>query len=217
MQSNRRQHGLPSRTRRAALAALMLAPLAAAAPVAALAQSAKPNRSETITYINNVLRKTLGTAITHTEYGRLAFTDYSMGYDPSMQTYSTHAVETLDTRVERWQVRVVNTTRRTKWTMRDAVAVEDMTVTESRNGVEFTSNELRRVRVKFRSPSVRNHAMQQIYRNGMFNSGKTLVDESIDFVSFFYLAANPDDGKRLRNALLRLKEIEEEVRDPFLN
>jgi hypothetical protein len=36
-------------------------------------------------------------------------------------------------------------------------------------------------------------------------------------VDFFDRAADPDDGKRLRNALLRLKELDEQERDPFLD
>jgi hypothetical protein len=203
--------------RRSLLAAAALASLTAAMPPVALAQTAKPNRDETIAYINNVLRKTLGAAITHTQWGRLQFTELKLYYDGSTQTYWTSTVETLDTRVEGWAVRVVNTTTRTRWSLRDMVAVEDLGVTESREGVDVPSRELRRVRVKFRSPSVRNHGRQQIYRNGMLNSNKVFTDETIDFVSFFYLAANPDDSKRLRNALLRLKELDDEVRDPFLN
>jgi hypothetical protein len=204
-------------SRRAALTALLLAPLVAAVPAGVAAQSSKPNRDETIAYINNVLRKTLGAAITHTQFGRLHITELQLAYEPGTQTYRTRTVETLESRIEQWQVRVVNNTLRTRWNMRDAVAVEELGVTESRGGVDVPSTELRRVRVKFRSASVRNQATQQIYRNGVFNSGKTLLDETIDFVSFFYLAAHPDDGKRLRNALLRLKELDEEVRDPFLN
>ncbi len=210
MDSNSHRPGV-SLARRTALSALLLTPLAA------LAQSAKPGRDETINYINNVLRKTQGAAITHTQFGRLHFTETALAYEPGTQTYRTRLVEMLENRIDRWQVRVVHTTVRTRWNMRDAVAVEDLSVTESREGVDVPSAELRRVRVKFRSASVRNQATQQIYRDGIFNAGKTLVDETIDFVSFFYLAAQPDDGKRLRNALLRLKEIEEEVRDPFLN
>jgi hypothetical protein len=194
----------------------IVAAVAVQAAMPAFAQS-KPNRAETVKYINNVIGKAIGATITHVQWGPMPIAVHSLSYDSDRKTYRTVLEEALVTRVEGFNVRVEMPLERYGWSLRNLTAIDDLPVSVSRNGVSSTSTELRRIRVTFRTGSVRQVQRQHIYRNGNHYKSEKITDENINFVTFYYRASDPDDSKRLRNALLRLKELDDEEKDPFLD
>lgn len=180
--------------------------LACAAPV--MAQDTKPSREQTVDYINNVLAKAVGGSITSTGMGAMQITAHTLSYDKAAKAYRTGLTETLSVRdgnntgyawrgLERWG-----------WNFKGVSKIEDLP--------SDTTTVLRRVKVSFTNGSVRQKQQQQLTANGRQQPATVLEDNTINFVTFFYRASDPDDGKRLRNAALRLKELDEAEVDPFL-
>ena len=202
--------------RRLIVAAALLSPLLALVP-AADAQPAKPDRKATIEYINNVQAKCEGAVLTTTTLGPSPYIALILSHNSGNKTYRMVTQEKLQATVDGYALQALNTLERFGWNMRNAEAIEDLPVSETRPGGDVTSSTLRRVRVTFRSASVRQVGRMDISHNGRTVEHKVVTDNTINFVSFFYRASDPDDGKRLRNALLRLKELDEQERDPFLD
>ena len=182
--------------------------LAAMFPVASNAQE-KPDREATIKYINNVIAKAKGASITQTsQFGPMLITYHSLSYDKDSKSYRTHLTEELNTTVEGYRAWVQADLSRWGWSLRNLDKIEDLPA-------EGTT-ELRRIKVSFTSGSVRQKHTQRIVVGGREQPTKTLTDETIGFITFFYRSSDPDDAKRLRNATLRLKELDDEEKDPFL-
>jgi hypothetical protein len=203
---------LSLRTLKLALSALLLTAFA----MPALAQN-RPNRDETIKYINNVIGKSVPVVLTETRHGPMQTTHHGLSYDASSKSYRTALVERLEARVDGYNLRVDATTSRSGWNFRNMKALEDVAALVVGSNGERTNTEVRRVRVSFHTASVRNKVSQDISHNGRVAKSETINESSIDFVTFYYRSADPDDAKRLRNALLRLKELDDEEKDPFLN
>lgn len=202
--------------RRLPLKFALIALLVQAFAMPALAQN-RPNREETVKYINNVIGKSVPAVLTETRHGPMQLTYHGLSYDPSNKSYRTALVERLEARVDGYNLRVDATTARSGWNFRNMKSLEDVTALVVGTGGERTNTEVRRVRVTFHTASVRNKVSQDISHNGRVAKSETIQESSIDFVTFFYRSADPDDAKRLRNALLRLKELDDEEKDPFLN
>lgn len=182
--------------------------LAAVFPVASNAQE-KPDREATIKYINNVIAKSKGASITQTaQYGPMLITYHSLSYDKDSKSYRTHLTEELSTMVDNYRAWAQNDLSRWGWNLRNLDKIEDLPA-------EGTT-ELRRIKVSFTSGSVRQKQTQRLSVGGREQPVRTLTDETIGFITFFYRASDPDDAKRLRNATLRLKELDDEEKDPFL-
>lgn len=203
---------LQRRTLKFALFALLVQAFA----MPALAQN-RPNREETIKYINNVIGKSVPVVLTETREGPMQMTYHGLSYDANTKSYRTALVERLDARVDGYNLRVDATTARSGWNFRNMQSLEDINALVVGSNGERTNTEVRRVRVKFHTASVRNKVSQEISHNGRVAKSETIEESSINFVTFFYRSADPDDAKRLRNALLRLKELDDEEKDPFLN
>lgn len=202
--------------RRLLVAAALASPLLALVP-AAHAQPAKPDRKATIEYINNVLARCEGAVLSTTTLGPSPYIALILSHNSGSKTYRMVTQEKLQATVDGYALQSLSTIERFGWNLRNAEVIEDLPVNETRPSGEFTSSTLRRVRVTFRNASVRQVARADVIHNGRTVEQKTVTDNTINFVSFFYRAADPDDGKRLRNALLRLKELDEQERDPFLD
>jgi hypothetical protein len=178
----------------------------------------RPNREETIKYINNVIGKSIPSVLTETREGSMPMYDHSLSYDPNSKSYRVVVLERLDARVDGYNLRANVTTARSGWNFRAMQALEDVeALVVGPGGSERTNQEVRRVRVKFHASPVRHKVSQEIFHSGRMVKSETMTDSSINFVTFFYRSADPDDAKRLRNALLRLKELDDEEKDPFLN
>jgi hypothetical protein len=178
---------------------------------------AQPSRAETITYINNVLAKSAGFVLSHTDAGSPKITSLALTHNPSTKSYMLEMVEELvNSSVPNLRMRGVVRLRRFGWNLNRLQGIEDLEGLVSYSGTTSPHPDLRRVKITFAPGSVRQHHMQWIYQNDRYHSERVLADGTIDFVTFFYRKAEPDDGKRLRNALLRLKELDAEEPDPFL-
>ena len=201
-----------ARRRLVAAAALCTATL----PLAAWSQ-AKPSRAETINYINNVLAKAHGFVLNHTSVGSPRITAFRLAHDAGARSYSLEMVEEL-VNDQQPGVRMIAhvTTRRHGWNLNRMQALDDLEAFLTINGADSRHPDLRRVKIDFPAGSVRQLRTQSVWQNGRFLETRTLTDNTINFVTLFYRAAEPDDGKRLRNAFLRLKELDAEEPDPFL-
>ena len=204
------------------LLALSIATFALAAVVGSVqAQDApKPDRAATIQYINNVIAKTHGAVITVTPVIKLAIAQHSLHYDAGTKSYRIFLQETgqqlfpgegiayADVRLDR-----------SGWSLRNLESVEELSTMVISGQQQWPSTELRRIKLTFRAESVRelNTARTWGTKLGTPDSTKTYFNGTRNFVSLFYRAGNPDDATRLRNALLRLKELDGEEKDPFLN
>jgi hypothetical protein len=178
---------------------------------------AKPSRPETLAYINNVLAKSTGFVLTHTDVGSPKITSLTMIYEAATKSYLVELTEELvNNSIPGQRMRGVTRLRRFGWNMNRLQGIEDVEGLVSYNGGTSTHPDLRRVKITFAPGSVRQHHIQHVYQNDRYHSERVLADGTIDFVTFFYRKAEPDDGKRLRNALLRLKELDAEEPDPFL-
>jgi hypothetical protein len=178
---------------------------------------AKPSRPETLAYINNVLVKATGFVLTHTDVGSPKITGLTMVYEAATKSYLVELTEELvNNSVPSQRMRGVTRLRRFGWNMNRLQGIEDVEALVSSNGGTSTHPDLRRVKINFAPGSVRQHHVQYVYQNERFHSERVLTEGTIDFVTFYYRKAEPDDGKRLRNALLRLKELDAEEPDPFL-
>lgn len=204
------------------LLALSIATFALAAVVGSVqAQDApKPDRAATIQYINNVIAKTHGAVITVTPVIKLAIAQHSLHYDAGTKSYRIFLQETgqqlfpgegiayADVRLDR-----------SGWSLRNLELVEELSTMVISGQQQWPSTELRRIKLTFRAESVRETNTARTWGSKLStpDSTKTYFNGTRNFVSLFYRAGNPDDATRLRNALLRLKELDGEEKDPFLN
>ena len=204
------------------LLALSIATFALAAVVGSVqAQDApKPDRAATIQYINNVIAKTHGAVITVTPVIKLAIAQHSLHYDAGTKSYRIFLQETgqqlfpgegiayADVRLDR-----------SGWSLRNLELVEELSTMVISGQQQWPSTELRRIKLTFRAESVREINTARTWGSKLStpDSTKTYFNGTRNFVSLFYRAGNPDDATRLRNALLRLKELDGEEKDPFLN
>jgi hypothetical protein len=183
-------------------------------------EATKPDRAATIQYINNVIAKTNGAVITVTPVIKLAIAQHSLHFDVGTKTYRIFLQETgqqlfpgegiafADVRLDR-----------SGWSLRNLESVEELSTMVISGQQQWPSTELRRIKLTFRAESVRelNTARTWGTKVGTPDSTKTYFNGTRNFVSLFFRAGDPDDATRLRNALLRLKELDGEVKDPFLN
>lgn len=200
------------------LASILLLSSAVAGGNATLAQeAAKPDRTATINYINNVIGKSVGAAITQMEFGNVPIRSLRLSYEPGSKSYSVVLEQYAEFSTPRGLAVAKSLQTRSGWTLRNLDALEDLDAQVSNGASSWTSGELRRIKLSFRAESVREVFWTQAFAEGRWQPAITLFNGTRNFVSFFYRAGDPDDSKRLRNALLRLKEIDAAEVDPFLN
>lgn len=182
--------------------------------------ASKPDRAATIQYINNVIAKTHGAVITVTPVIKLAIAQHSLHHDAGTKSYRIFLQEAgqqlfpgegmafADVRLDR-----------SGWSLRNLEAVEDLATMVISGPQQWPSTELRRIKLTFKAESVRELHTARTWgtKRGTPDSTKTYFNGTRNFVSLFYRAGDPDDATRLRNALLRLKELDGEEKDPFLN
>lgn len=200
------------------LASLLLLSTALAGGGSALAQEpAKPDRAATINYINNVIAKAVGASITQTGFGNVPIRSLRLSYDPGSKSYSVQLEQYAEFNTPGGLAIAKGMQTRNGWTLRNLDALEDLDAQVSNGASSWTSSELRRIKLSFRAESVREVSWSQAFGEGRWYPAVTLFNGTRNFVSLFYRAGDPDDSKRLRNALLRLKEIDAAEVDPFLN
>lgn len=201
---------------------LAFAFILSAASFGAFAQEAsKPDRAETIRYINAVIGKSRGATLVMTSMMNAAVADHVLSYDAATKTYRIvlreYGSRTLEPgRGIAYAERILD---RTAWTLRNLDRIEDTHAILSNDGQEGQSGEVRRLILHFSAASAREVHTLRIWGTSaqLPSSTRTLANGMSSYVSFLYRIGDPDDPRRLHNALLRLKELDAEVRDPFLD
>ena len=180
----------------------------------------KPSREQTIEYINKILKKTIGLEFFALEssYANQTIIENNLTYNAdnrSHELYIRHKHYEADNQWCKIETRI----QYKNFIFKNFSSISDNALHPAEY-IQLTSP-IKYIGIAFPAKEVtKESTAKYLYSNECRNNTNTPLYEAnrpVDRIFIPYPTGDPDDLKRLKNAFLRLKELDADLKDPFLD